>query len=376
MRLTSLGAGVLAIGVAGLVLGIAGGFPAVTAVGAFLVLLVAISALTVNEAPAVNVARSAFPTEVDRGDPAEIRLRFRSTSPRRAGELSIVETVDGVARVATVGPIPPLGSEQVRYLVETSRRGQLVAGPVTVRRFDPFGLVTADRRFTATCTVNVRPRRYPLRWLPSGRRRDLEGPTRERSEGTATFHQLRPYVPGDDLRRVHWRSTARTGQLLVKQMVDTTRPELVVVVDNRSSAIDAVDFEHAVDAAASIVHAATVEDYPTILFFADSTAQAAADDDRVPLIDRLTAVQLGDADTLADLAEVIVSRGRSLVVVTGEPSGDDLTTLAKLARGFSPALLVSIARERRGPAVAPRGMETMACADGAEFAELWGTVGR
>ena len=163
--------------------------------------------------------------------------------------------------------------------------------------------------------------------LPSGRRRDLEGPTRERSEGTASFHQLREYVPGDDLRRIHWRSTARTGDLLVKQMVDTTRPELVVVLDNRAAAVGADDFEEAVDIVASVVAAAEDDDFPVALVLTDGSSDVDGDGQRIPPIDRLTAVALGDADSLERLAEVLMARGRSLLVrhrraLGRRPAGD------------------------------------------------------
>lgn len=374
MRLTPLGKGAIVLGVVAVAAGVALGVAAVVAIGVFLLGLVACSALIVAEIPAIHVARAAFPTEVERGGPAEVRLRFRSTSAKRSRQLSVIETIDGEQRVASIGPITPQGSDHLHYAISTERRGLVVAGPLTVRRFDPFGLVTADRRFTSTCTISVRPRQYALRMLPSGRQRDLEGPTHERSEGSASFHQLREYVPGDDLRRIHWRSTARTGNLLVKQMVDTTRPELVVILDNREAAIGADDFEHAVDIAASVVNAAEAEDYPTTLMFADGTGDIDADGREIPAVDRLTSVQLGPADSLAHLAEALVSRGRSLVYVTGEPSGPDLVTLTKLARGFSPAYLVSVVADRHTPVVAPRGMRAVVCNDGAEFAELWGTV--
>ena len=371
MRLTKLGRG-LAIG--GIVLAVAGvplGVPVVVAVGVFMVALVGCAALLVAEVPDVSVARAAFPPEVDRGGPAEIRLLFRSMSTRRPRPLTVIETVDGQQRIATIGPITAQGTDHITYAVPTGRRGLITAGPLVVRRYDPFGLVTADRRFTSTCTVSVRPRHYALRMLPSGRQRDLEGPTRERSEGTASFHQLREYVPGDDLRRIHWRSTARTGELLVKEMIDTTRPELLVVLDNRSSAISDDDFEHAVDIAASVVRAAEDEDFPATLMFANGEGDLDLDGQPIPAVDRLTSVQLGDDDSLAQLADVIVSRGRSLVFVTGEPSGADLVTLAKLAVGFKPAYLVSVVAERSDPIVAPRGMRAITCGDPDEFVHLW-----
>ena len=371
MRLTDLGWGILGGGILLIVGGVLLGLPAVLAVGVVLVLLVALAASIVAEVPQVSVDREAVPGEVERGGPAEVRLRFSSTSTRRPRPLTVIESVNGEPRIATVGPIPPHGVDSLSYAVPTSRRGMMTSGPLVVRRFDLFGLVTADRRFGGTCTVRVRPRRYPLRMLPSGRRRDLEGPTRERSEGSASFHQLREYVPGDDMRRIHWRSTARTGDLLVKQMVDTTRPELVVILDNRASTIGADDFEHAVEIAASILHAAEAEDFPTQLLFSDGSDDLDIDGQPIPHLDRLTGVELGDVDSLSRLADVLVSRGRSLVFVTGEPSGPDLLTITKLAHGFSPAYLVSVVGDRHAPLVAPRGMRAIACTDGPDFVAHW-----
>ncbi len=207
--------------------------------------------------------------------------------------------------------------------------------------------------------------------LPSGRRRDLEGPTRERSEGSASFHQLREYVRGDDMRRIHWRSTARTGDLMVKQMVDTTRPELVVILDNRAATIGEDDFEHAVEIAASILQAAEAEDFPTELLFSDGSDDLDIEGQPIPHLDRLTGVELGELDSLTRLADVLVSRGRSLVFVTGEPSGPDLLTITKLAHGFSPAYLVSVVEERHVPLVAPRGMRAIACSSGPDFVAHW-----
>ena len=187
----------------------------------------------------------------------------------------------------------------------------------------------------------------------------------------ASFHQLREYIPGDDLRRIHWRSTAKTGNLVVKQMVDTTRPELVVVLDNRQCVIGPDDFESAVDIAASVLHAAEAEEFPTALLLSDGGVERDLDGRPIPHLDRLTAVERGTVDSLSRLADALDSRGRSLVFITGEPSGPDLVMLTKLARGFYPAYLVSVVGERRAPLVAPGGMRAIACTDGADFVAHW-----
>lgn len=371
MRLTPLGVGAVVLAVLAALGGVVAGLPLLTAVGLALAVLAGVAAVMVSEVPQVRLHRLATPPEVARGRPAEVQLRFTSTSSGRARTMTVIETVDGVDHITTVGPIAPEGSVEVSYAVPTHRRGLVIAGPLVVRHLDPFGLVVADRRFGGTAIVRVRPRRLPIRLLPAGRRRELEGPTRERSEGSTAFHQLREYNPGDDLRRIHWRSTAKYGTLLVKQMVDTTQPELVVVLDNRSEVISEDDFEEAVDIAASLVAAAEAEGYPAELVMA-ADEDPDAEGRRMPDLDRLTAVRVVSGVPLTALADRLRVRGHGLIVVTGEPSGRDLVTLTALARGAAPAFLVSVQRERYGPLVPPRGMRAFACRDAADFVTQWG----
>lgn len=371
MRLTRLGLAAL-IG-AGLLVagGVAAGVAAAVALGTFLLVLVVVAATFVAEVPQLEVFRSGEPREVDRGTPARIRLSFESTTHRRPRPLTAIDSIAGRPHAATVPPVAAGDVHELVYEVPTARRGVIVTGPLTVRRFDPFGLVRAERHFGGTVTISVRPRRHPLRMLPSGRQRDLEGPTRERSEGTASFHQLRPYVPGDDLRRIHWRSTARVGEPVVKHMVDTTQPEVVAVLDNRTSALDPDDFEHAVEIVASVLHAADAEGYPTTLLFADGDNARGPDGQPIPHIERLTTVGLTGDDSLGQLAERLRASGRSLLFVTGELAGPDLTAVAKLARGFAPAYFVSVVGRRTTPLVAPPAMRAIACADAEEFTGHW-----
>ena len=282
MRLTRLGwrrrgAAAWCSSLLGVVLGVP---VAVVAVGVFMLVLTCGSLLIVAEVPQRQLARVAFPPRSS----AALRPRSACTSvdvDKRPPTAHRDRDRRRQQRIASIGPMTPQGTDHLTYAITTA--GAASSPPVR----SSCGASTrsggdADQRFTSTCAVSVRPRRYPLRMLPSGRHRDLEGPTRERSEGSASFHQLREYVPGDDLRRIHWRSTARTGELLVKQMVDTTRPELVVVLDNRAAAVGADDFEEAVDIAASVVAAAEAEDYPDALVLTDGSTDVDVDGQRIP----------------------------------------------------------------------------------------------
>jgi uncharacterized protein (DUF58 family) len=371
VHLTGTGRALVVAAVVLTVAGVALGQPGTVGIGIAGLLVTLVAALTVAEAPKVEVERAVRPHDVDRGKPAEVSLAFRGTAPR-ARPFSVVETVAGERRSAAMPALRAGERASIAYELDTSRRGTITAGPLQLRRTDPFGLVVAERRIAGTASVQVRPRRHPIAMLPSGRWRDLEGPTREVSRGTATFHQLRDYVPGDDMRHIHWRATARTGDLIVREHVDTTKPEVVVIVDNRERAVGADDFEEAVDVGASVLAAAEQAGFPTRLLFSDGREEREDGIDQLPHLDRLTAVRRSEVGSLQQLADALRARGRSLVFIGGELDPQDLRLLAKIAHGFSPAILVSVQADRRAPFVAPPGVVGIPCASAAGFVATWG----
>lgn len=372
MRLTLLGKGTL---VGSVLLVVAG-----TLLGEWVALFlgfgglaaIAVAAGTVIEPPPAEVSRVAEPSVVDRFAPATVTLVFANPANRKPRPFNVVEMVDHVAYAAAVDAVRVGESQTITYSVDTSRRGLITVGPLLLRRTDPFGLVIADRRVGAVGTITVHPRRLPVRLLPQGRLRDLEGPTREVAQGSATFHQLREYVPGDDLRHIHWRSSARQGTLMVKHLVDTTRPEIVVVVDNRVTASTPTDFEELVEVAASVLASAEEAGHPAQLIFTDGDAGALVNGAPVPYLDRLTAVARVEKDSLLDIADALRARGRSLIFVGSELTPSDLLVLTRLGRGFSPAYLVSVVAERTGPLVAPPGITAIGCSSANGFLAEWG----
>ena len=119
----------------------------------------------------------------------------------------------------------------------------------------------------------MRPATVDLAGLPVGQLRDLEGvPSDQISMSDLAFHALREYVPGDDLRHVHWRSSARAGQLLVRQYHDSRRTTACVLVDTRRDAYaDPDDFELALSIAASVTTRAAHDGYDLTLLCGDLT---------------------------------------------------------------------------------------------------------
>ncbi len=140
------------------------------------------------------------------------------------------------------------------FAIPTSTRGVLAVGPVSVLRGDPLGLFerTHDRR--QAVDLFVHPRTNSLDGLSLGHLRDLEGlPVQQLERDDVSFHALREYQPGDDLRHVHWKSTARTGEVMVRQYEQTRRSHFVVGLSTTPDEYREPDeFELAISVAGSV----------------------------------------------------------------------------------------------------------------------------
>jgi uncharacterized protein (DUF58 family) len=129
-------------------------------------------------------------------------------------------------------------------------------GPLVVESTDPFGLVRITVAHTAVVDVIVLPRIHPLAGLPLVPGENPEaGEHRRRILVNANdeFAALREYMPGDDVRRVHWPSTARLGTPLVRHHEHPWQRRTAVLLDDRRSRHDPESFERAVSAAASVL---------------------------------------------------------------------------------------------------------------------------
>lgn len=140
------------------------------------------------------------------------------------------------------------------FVIPTSRRAVIAVGPARSVRGDAFSLLRRTVRWTDPEPLYVHPRTVPLLGVNPGFIQDLEGQaTKELSNNDVSFHALRGYVPGDDRRYVHWKTTARTGVLMVRQFEETKRSHLAIALSTRQADYAGPEeFETAVGAAASL----------------------------------------------------------------------------------------------------------------------------
>lgn len=130
--------------------------------------------------------------------------------------------------------IPRLATDEERdelFTVPTNRRAVLTVGPVRSVRGDALGLLRRQVLWTDASDLFVHPRTIGLDGASAGFLRDLEGAaTRVLSNSDISFHALREYVPGDDRRYVHWRTSARIGKLMVRQFEETRRSHVTIAL--------------------------------------------------------------------------------------------------------------------------------------------------
>jgi uncharacterized protein (DUF58 family) len=355
---TLMPAGVVIVGgaIGFLALGMALGYRSLVTIGISGLVVAILAALTTLAAPRLDVSRAIEPLRVERGRAAMGLVSVRNVGTRRSRPCLAIERVtNGTARAdepattEVLVEVPDLRvgrSVAVTYELPTQRRGALQVGPLAIAQRDPFGLWEARRPIGDTVTLLVQPRIHSIGAGRGGRTRHLDGPISDKApRGTSTFHSLREYTPGDDIRRVHWKTSARTGTLMVREHVDTGLPSRVVVLDTRTSVYAGDQFEEAVDVAASVVSAAQDRGFPVRLITSGGAVYAVRAGQRgQELRDFLTTVTTDDVGSLRRVTVEVLAGGErdQITVVSGALATGDLTELTAMTQRFAVPLLVTV----------------------------------
>jgi uncharacterized protein (DUF58 family) len=238
-------------------------YPLVGALGLALAVLVAVELIAVLASRDVAVRRTVSPLVVVRQGPCEGHLSL--TGRRRQGLMraEIAEQVDGEL-VPIDLPARRAGDATVTYPIPTRRRGVLDVGPVHVRRSSLAGMAVRASEVGDVVSVRVLPRIVPLTSMAMGHRRALTGGDDSAELGGTDLVGLHEYTMGDDLRRLHWATSARTGTLMVREDADPAEPHVCVVLDDRAASYRgrADDFEEAVELAAALCRVSVEKGHP------------------------------------------------------------------------------------------------------------------
>ncbi|MBL7520970.1 DUF58 domain-containing protein, partial [Frankia sp. CNm7] len=245
------------------ILGAAGGglrYPGLVALAAGFALALGAAGLAVAGRDGLVVSTGAI-MPVTRGEPVTVTVTVENRRRRRRAA-GMVELPGGPAPVTLpVRRLRRAKPETASQALTDTRRGVWCLGPAVAVRRDPLGLLERRRGLAQAVTLVVHPRRVDLDPLVWSRHQWTAGAGRALPRpGLAEFERLREYVAGDDLRRVHWLSSARAGTLQVRTHVDPARAAAFVLLDTRRGSYPAGDagdaaFEDAVDVAASVTDA-------------------------------------------------------------------------------------------------------------------------
>lgn len=302
---TPLGWGVAGLGAVCAVVGWLWGWLEFRALGFLALALVAVAVLLTLRRVTHDVTLELHQPRVKVGEPGLGRVWVRGQragSPAAAIELPVGRVVARF-RVAALGADD---SHEELFSIPTRRRGVIPVGPVRAVQADPVGLMRRTRELTPPQELFIHPKVVMVEATAIGFLKDVEGVTTANlSSSDVSFHALREYVPGDDRRSVHWKTTARTGRLMVRQFEETMRAHLLLLLSTvrRDYATDD-DFEAALSAAASLGLAALREERQVSFY---TSAGRVMFPTGVGLLDELCRVEL--ADDGASLRELALLAG-------------------------------------------------------------------
>jgi uncharacterized protein (DUF58 family) len=185
--------------------------------------------------------RSAEPPRAVAGDTVVVHLTISNRSLLPTGSLMLEDQLPGQLRGNARFAIDGLlgrESRTVSYRMPRLPRGRYRAGPLHIRLTDSFHLIDVRRSFTATNEIVIAPVIDAIRNVEPPRSLDVGDDAGSHSIGVrgADDASTREYRTGDDLRKIHWRSSARTGALMVRQEERPWQGQMTVLLDLRRTA--------------------------------------------------------------------------------------------------------------------------------------------
>jgi uncharacterized protein (DUF58 family) len=310
----------------------------------------------------LSCSRLLDPPRVEAGRPATVRLRLDNVSRIPSGVLLMEDALPyvlGGRPRFVLDRVEPQGVREVSYPVRADVRGRYRVGPLSVRLTDPFGLVELTRSFASTDELVVTPTVFPLPEVRLGGDWTGGGDASARSVAVSGSDDAatREYRHGDDLRKVHWRSTARVGELMVRREEQPFQSRATLLLDSRSYAHrgdgPGSSFEWSVSAVASIAVSLRRSGH-ALRLLTDSgldLVPAAVPTSEGGLLDALSAVTASRGDTLEVATGQLRRHGVDgvLVAVLGSTSAADAQGLARLRHGSASCVAVLVDTETWAP---------------------------
>jgi uncharacterized protein (DUF58 family) len=304
---------------------------------------------------AVDARRLFHPGHVVAGGTVQVEIVVRNRSRRRAPLLIVHDRCPGLCESPSFALAPLASAHQAhaRYRLSVAERGTHLVGPLVLRRSDPFGVASWSSAALSPSTLVAFPHVDDVA-PPPGTVADapLGGPLHRGESGRhEDFATLRAYVEGDDLRLVHWASTAKYDVLVVREDEAPRSRCTTVLLDLRHDVHQPASLEAAVSAAASVAAACWRQGAPVRVVTTGGLHTTAADGegDIEAVLAHLAAVGAGPGRSLADVAAStgsVVHQGGVVTITTHAAPTADVTALARFLEGSVSPILVRFERLR------------------------------
>jgi uncharacterized protein (DUF58 family) len=331
-------------------------------------------------APRVTISREMSPHQVHDGDRALVTVSLVAHRP--LSHTHVTDTVEGLGAAAFVADhVAPRDPLIGRYEILCRPRGVYKVGPTDVRIRDPFGMAEAGGHVGRVDRLVVYPAIEPLDGIPVVRGHDPTLATsraRFSQTGGEDFFTMRPYQQGDDLRKVHWPTSAKRDELMIRQLEMPWQSRALVVLDPEAANYAGPEtFEHAVRGAASAVHHLFGAGFSPTLWTGQSDGTTVASVETYGLaMEELAMVQPAD---VVDL-RVAIQRmrrlgmaGGALVVVTGDVGPTHLGLYRTLGRDYTRTVVMAVTDEQNDAIMRFRqaGVVTVLSPRGTRWATAW-----
>ena len=316
----------------------------------------------------LDLRRRPVTPRVTRGEQIQVRYVIVNRSRRRVAACRIFDAFQGAQQVIDVPVLRRHGTHGAALEFLARRRGLSPFGPTSIELGDQLALASASVQLDVPDAVLVQPRIYPLAAL-SGALQIVSNDSSQRrltADPQAGFQSLREYVHGDDPRLIHWPTTARTGELMVREFVEVRRPQYTVVLDTSAQVASPEDFEEMVDVAASIACRALGSGYSVVVRVTTRTRPGvrAPLDNREQVLDLLTPVEQDSGTALLAVASLFTAGvGSEFIVLVTGPRGPS-STLA--SDGDHVVVRIGVGATTHGQ------LGGMSAPDAATFAARWG----
>jgi uncharacterized protein (DUF58 family) len=307
----------------------------------------------------IGLTRTVTPSRVSAGSPLRVRLELQNLARLTTRALLAEDRVPyalGAPPRFVLDRMPGGQQAAVTYSLRAEVRGRYPIGPLRLRVADPFGMCELTRSFTGNDHVMVVPQLWPLAPMTGGGTWGGAGDSLARAAAVSGEDDIatREYREGDDLRRVHWRSTAKRGELMVRREEQPRQMRATVLLDTRARGHrgdgPASSFEWAVSAAASVaVHFTDVKHGVRLILdgrpstWSNPHSGEAAGE----MLDRMAVVSFGEENALdAGIEQIRRGAGDGVIVaVLGEIDEEKAQQLAHLGHSGKPGIAILIRTE-------------------------------